>query len=151
MDCYMCGTDRIEVTSVTLNGNALGMPSCSLVGVERSTCQNCGDVVDNIPAHGAVLKECRLQLAHLSRNLSGDEFTFLDRTLGVNGSRYAEMIGVSNLTISRVEHGDVVAALQNALIRVATLVDIYAPEVIDPLALLERDRDCVEIDVRSVL
>lgn len=149
MECLICGSEHIDVRRVDVDGVTLGLPGGRLIGVDRATCHDCGEVIDSLPAHGAVLKEYRIQLAHLARRLTGEEFAFLRRALGVNGSQYADMIGVSNVTISRVENGGDVTAVQDALIRSVTILDIHTPDGL--MRFAGRERAEVMVDIPEVV
>lgn len=149
MVCLICGSDHVEASRVDIDGSSLGLPAGLLVGVDRISCNDCGEVIDSLPAQGAVIKEYRLQLAHLGRRLTGEEFAFLRRTLGMSGSQYADLVGVSNVTISRVEHGEDVTAMQDALIRGVTMLDVHTPDGLTQFA--RRERASVEVNVPDVV
>ncbi len=149
MFCFICGSEHVRTSVVDVDGSTLGLPKGTLKGVERTVCHECGESFDSLPAQGAVIKEYRVQLAHLARPLTGEEFAFLRRTLGVNGSQYAEAIGVSNVTISRVENGAEVTAVQDALIRTFTLLDIQASNAVAKVS--SRDLGQVSVDVADIL
>jgi transcriptional regulator with XRE-family HTH domain len=122
--CPSCCSETATTARVEIPASDLGLPSGTLRGVEVTICHECGEETTAIPAHGAVIKEFRKQLAHVARPLSVEEFAYLRRALGVTGKGYAEALGVSNVTISRVEHGEGVPALQDALVRALTLLDM---------------------------
>ncbi|MBO9718608.1 hypothetical protein [Xanthomonas phaseoli] len=149
MNCLICGSVNVDEQIVDIDGSSLGLPAGRLLGVSRTTCHDCGEVTESLPAHGAIVKEYRRQLAHLSRPLSGEEFAFLRRTLGVSGSQYADLIGVTNVTISRVENGGDVTAVQDALIRGVTMLDILTPNGLSEFSA--RQLESVEVDVGAVV
>lgn len=148
MFCFICGSEHVRTSVVSVDGSILGLPNGTLKGVERTVCDECGESFDSLPAQGAVIKEYRVQLSHLARPLTGEEFAFLRRTLGVNGSQYAEAIGVSNVTISRVENGGDVTAVQDALIRTFTLLDIQASNAVAKMT--SRELSQVSVDVADI-
>lgn len=148
MNCPVCESQQVHVSRINLEAAAIGLPSGVLAGVEQIQCDECGEESISVPSQGAVMKEYRKQLAQLARHLRPDEFAFLRRQLGVTGRGYAQALGVSNVTISRVENGDEVPAVQEANVRGLTLLDLVTNAAMDQLR--ERRADEVTIDVQAV-
>lgn len=145
--CAVCLGEAL-VTHVDVPACELGLPSGQLRGVERITCASCGEASLSVPAHGAVMKQYRLQLARIDRELTADEFAYLRRALRVSGQDYAEALRITNVTISRLENGANISALQDGMIRVLTHLDILT---LDALALLiNRSGSEVSVNVRAV-
>jgi DNA-binding transcriptional regulator YiaG len=146
--CPCCESQDVTVTRASIDAAEIGLPSGRLIGVESITCSDCGEESISIPAHGAVIKEYRKQLAHVQRELTVSEFSFLRRSLGLTGRGYAEMLGVSNVTISRIENGDSVPSVQQGAIRAVTILDLVSFEAMRDF--VARDGARVEIDVQQV-
>ncbi|MEO5622518.1 MAG: hypothetical protein ABIQ78_03725 [Dokdonella sp.] len=148
-NCASCGSRNVTVSYVTADAREFGWPSGVLSGVKAISCADCGEAELEIPAHGAVAREYREQLCRLSRRLLGDEYAYLRRALGATGRGYAEQLGVTNVTISRAENGEDVPALQDAIIRALTLLDIETRgEALSRLS--ERCTESVNVDVRGI-
>jgi DNA-binding transcriptional regulator YiaG len=144
--CASCFSDEAVVSLVDLPAEKLGLPSGMLHGVEQINC-DCGEVSYSIPAHGAVMKQYRQQLAKLNRPLTPPEFAYLRRALRLSGQDYAEALNITNVTISRAENGGGISSLQDGMIRALTLLD----SVSDSLSsFLVRSGDQVIVDVRAV-
>lgn len=146
--CPCCESEDVTVTRASLDGAEIGLPSGRLVGVEMVTCAECGEESASIPAHGAVIKEYRKQLVNVKRELTVQEFCFLRRSLGLTGRGYADVLGVSNVTISRIENGDTVPVVQQAAIRAVTMLDLVSFEAMRDF--VGRDGADVEVDVQQV-
>lgn len=145
--CASCLSEAV-VTLVDVPARELGLPSGILRGVERIECSHCGEISLSVPAHGAVMKQYRLQLSRIDRDLTAEEFAYLRRALRVSGQDYAEALRVTNVTISRLENGASISPLQDGMIRVLTHLDILT---IDALGLLiNRSGSEVCVDVRAV-
>src|SRR5688572_5975806 len=140
--CALCGSDSVSTERVTVSAKSFGFPSGTLHGVRLNVCAECGERSHEIPAHGAVVKEYRRQLAQVNRDLTSEEFAYLRRALALSGRAYADALGVSNVTISRLENGSDIPALQQAAIRAVTLIDLQALEGIS--AFIKRDKQEVE-------
>jgi transcriptional regulator with XRE-family HTH domain len=148
--CPSCCSESATTARVEIPASELGLPSGILRGVEVTTCQECGEETTTIPAHGAVIKQYRKQLAHVARPLSAEEFAYLRRALGVTGRGYAEVLGISNVTVSRVENGDGVPALQDALVRALTLLDLELDTVSAIAKFAERAESELIVDVAAI-
>jgi transcriptional regulator with XRE-family HTH domain len=146
--CLACGSNNVVRALVTVPASEIGLPSGTLSGVEEVSCGDCGEDALSVPSHGAVIKEYRKQLARISRRLSAEEFAFLRRSLGVTGKDYAAALGVTNVTISRVEHGESVPALHDSLVRALTFLDTEAAGAIE--RFVERGSSDVDVDVVCV-
>ena len=147
-NCPICSSDSITTTYADVDGREFGLPSGVLKNVPTTTCAECGESFQSIPAQGAILALFRRALVKLARPLTGDEFAFLRRTLGVTGRGYADAIGTTNVTISRVENALAAPALQDGLIRAITLLDI---EGLNPISeMSERVDEQVSVDVGGV-
>ncbi len=148
MFCPCCESEDVTVTRVSVDAKQIGLPGGRLSNVEQFECDECGETTINVPAHGAVVKEYRKQLAHLTRDLTSAEFSFLRRSLGVTGKAYADAIQISNVTISRIENADSVPAVQQGMIRAFTLLDLESGDTFKQLT--SRDVAEVVIDVAVI-
>lgn len=147
-NCPFCASDLVTTSRVDVDARDFGLPSGVIRNALLTTCAECGEESTTLPAQGAVVEAYRSALAKIARSLTGDEYAFLRRALGVTGRRFAEMIGTTNVTISRLENGDSVPAAHDALIRAVTMLDIAGH---DPVEGFEnRAADEVTIDVVAI-
>src|SRR5690554_4064329 len=121
--CPACFDEEARTSTADVAAEQFGLPGGTLRGVQRVDCA-CGEVSHSIPAHGAVIKRYRGQLARLDRPLSADEYGYLRRALGFSGQQYAAALQISNVTISRAENGAGISALQDGILRALTLLDL---------------------------
>ena len=126
MFCPNCESQDVTVSRISIDAAQIGLPTGRLDNVERIECAECGESSTNVPAHGAVVRELRQQLVQLDRPITPAEFAFLRRSLGMSGREYADALGVSNVTISRVENSEAVPAIQQAAIKAVTLLDLLS-------------------------
>ena len=146
--CPVCDFDAARLELVSLPAARFGFPSGTLHGVERVVCDDCGEATVSVPAVGAVERAYRAALAQIDRPLTGPEFAFLRRTLGVTGQGYAEALGVSNVTVSRVENSAQVTTLQDVLVRALTMLDTSQPGAIAQLT--NRQGNDVSVDATRI-
>lgn len=148
MYCPVCDSQQVQVHRIAIDAAEIGLPSGTLEGVEEIRCDECGEETLNVPAQAAVIKEYRNKLASVDRRLEPAEFAFLRRQLGVSGKDYASALGVSNVTISRVENGEDVPSIQEATVRGLTLLDLITDAAIKQLR--ERPHQQVIVDVQAI-
>ena len=147
-NCPFCASDLVTTSRVDVDARDFGLPSGIIRNALLTTCEECGEQSTTLPAQGAVVEAYRSVLAKVARPLTGEEYAFLRRALGVTGRRFAEMIGTSNVTISRLENAAGVPPAHDALIRAVTMLDIAGH---DPVAGFEgRDANDVVVDVAAI-
>lgn len=148
MTCPVCDSADIRVSSADVPASDIGLPGGILRGVPEIECAECGETSIELPAQGFVLREYRNQLARVARDLTSEEFAFLRRSLRLTGRGYAELLGVSNVTISRIEHGQNIPGVQDTLVRALTLFDLHTGNAVSELA--GRDAAEVIVDVAQI-
>jgi len=106
MECPICDSINVqtEYRSYAMNDYGFGV---TLLNAEFISCSDCGEVTYTIPKYNIVKKQVRELLCSLKRTLSGAEFAFLRAELGMRGQEYANVSGVSNVTVSRWENDKV--------------------------------------------
>lgn len=146
--CPFCASDLVSTSRVDVDARDFGLPSGTIRNALLTTCTECGEESTTLPAQGAVVRAYRAALAAVARPLTGEEYAFLRRALGVTGRRFAEMIGTTNVTISRLEHGASVPAAHDALIRAVTMLDVAGHDPVDSFE--RRELGDVFVDVVAI-
>lgn len=147
-NCPFCASDRVSTSRADVDARDFGLPSGTIRNALVTICDDCGEESTSLPAQGAVISAYRTALATVARPLTGDEYAFLRRALGVTGRRYAEMIGTTNVTVSRLENGAGVPAAHDALIRAVTMLDVAGHNPIDKFE--RRELGDVVVDVAAI-
>ena len=82
-----------------------GLDNVYLTGVEIWTCP-CGEEIVGIPAIPELNEITGRDIIGKTSRLSGKEIRFLRKNVGMSAKKMAEVLGVSNATVSRWENGE---------------------------------------------
>lgn len=102
--CPNCGNKDI----VTVRGEheflESGLDNVKLMNVEIKKCYNCGEKIVSIPNPSQLLKIIGEQIILQPNRLSATEIKFLRKNIYLKIQEFAQIIGVSRVTISRWEN-----------------------------------------------
>lgn len=106
MKCSMCENNKsLKKCTITVKYKESGLDNITLVGIDSYQCDKCGEGYynyGNLEKLHTVISNILLKKADL---LTGKEIRFLRKHLGYSGSTFAQLIGYSHETISRIETG----------------------------------------------
>lgn len=80
-----------------------GLPNVYLVGIKYFVCK-CGGVVAEIPAARQLMQLIARDIVESPFDLTGAELRFLRKRLGMKASDYAQLLGFTPETLSRIEN-----------------------------------------------
>jgi putative zinc finger/helix-turn-helix YgiT family protein len=150
-ECPLCESAEVRVECVTVR-QAFGLPAVTLTNVARMQCQTCGEEFTEIPRHGELMRSIRERLCFVGRALRGSEFAFLRTGMNISQAELAEILGVTNVTISRWEQEiSELGEQTDLLIKAFTLESLgIAVRLGEVVAARKASRRTFEIDVASV-
>jgi transcriptional regulator with XRE-family HTH domain len=80
-----------------------GLPNVYLVGIKYFVCE-CGEFVAEIPAVKQLMQFIARDIVESPFDLTGEELRFLRKRLGMKASKYANLLGFTAETFSRIEN-----------------------------------------------
>jgi len=106
MTCSMCENKKVlKKTKITHKYKECGLDNVTLIGVEYSRCENCGEEYygyGNLEQLNEVIASTLIRKREF---LIGNEVRFLRKHLGYSGAMFAKIIGYDDATLSRLERG----------------------------------------------
>lgn len=121
--CLFCESSELDVSVETISGEEVGLPGLTLECTPVIHCQNCGESFYSLPPHGVLLSNTSRTLARSKGDLSSSDFSTIRKVLGFSGKSFADLIGVSNVSVSRWENGSVVVPRHvSTLVRLLALI-----------------------------
>jgi putative zinc finger/helix-turn-helix YgiT family protein len=104
MTCFGCGgaTGSGKSHSESLRD----LPSVTLHGLIKYTCEKCGESWVEFFAMGALLRAVANGVIGKRNRLTADEVKFLRKHIGLSGRDFAAFLGVTPSTVSRWESGE---------------------------------------------
>jgi len=126
MICYACG-NKMRKKVGDYHYVESGLPNVTLLGITIFHCA-CGEEMPVIPCPDKLQTKLAQAIAAKPKPLSGAEIRFLRKFLVLKANEFAELLGVSKVTVSRWENGKVkIDKSYDALVRaVATNQDFRA-------------------------
>ncbi|WP_421841217.1 type II toxin-antitoxin system MqsA family antitoxin [Marinobacter algicola] len=125
MNCKVCGSDNVKMELTSIPFKRVGLDNVILKNVQQTICETCNNVTRSFPKYNLIIKQIRLNLVRDKSSFNGKEFSFLRDQLKLNGTQLSELLGVTNVSVSRWENGaQDVPAMADRLIRALTLSDM---------------------------
>jgi transcriptional regulator with XRE-family HTH domain len=81
-----------------------GLPNVYLVGIKYFVCE-CGNIIAEIPTVKQLMQLIARDIVESPFDLKGAELRFLRKRLGKKASEYAQLLGFTPETLSRIENG----------------------------------------------
>jgi putative transcriptional regulator len=105
MVCDACKSGRLKRGAGLYHYTESGLPNIYLKNVDWQGCPKCGGRRVVIPRMGQLHRCIAWRLVTQPALLSGDEITYLRKMLRVNQGEFAKALNVTQVTLSRWEHG----------------------------------------------
>jgi putative transcriptional regulator len=106
MTCSMCDNKKsLKKTKITHKYKECGLENVTLIGVEYSRCDKCGEEYYGYGNMEKLNEVIATVLIRKKEFLIGDEVRFLRKHLGYSGAMFAKIIGYDDATLSRLERG----------------------------------------------
>ena len=102
--CPNCGNKDIVTARGEHEFLESGLDNVRLMNVEIKKCDNCGEKVVSIPNPNQLLKVIGEQIILKPNRLSAPEIKFLRKNIYLKIQEFAQIIGVSRVTVSRWEN-----------------------------------------------
>lgn len=146
--CPICDSTDIKVRRITVR-HAFGLPAVTLKNVPRIKCNECGESFTSFPEHGVLMRRIRHSLCFIGRVLRGTEIAFLRAGLGYSQEFVGQLMGVTNVTVSRWEtETSTIKEHTDLVMRMLTLEGLGRPGSIEKVAKARTSgRRTFEIDV----
>ncbi len=103
--CYECGK-VMKKKEISYHYTESGLRNVYLDGVFEFTCSKCGASFVDIPEPVQLHIVLAIVLSCLKKRLTGPEIRFMRQEVGMTSKAFAEMIGVSPVTMSRWENDE---------------------------------------------
>lgn len=151
-ECPVCESTDITAQRMTIR-QAFGLPAVTLENVLRIECRECGESSTAFPRHGELMRQIRYRLCFIGRVFRGAEFAFLRIGLGFSQEFIGELMGVSNVTVSRWENeASGISEQTDLVLRLLTLDDLGCASSIEKVVEARiSGRRTFEIDVTEVV
>ncbi|NOY54125.1 MAG: helix-turn-helix domain-containing protein [Deltaproteobacteria bacterium] len=104
MKCISCGA-RMKKKIGNYRYDESGLKDVTLAGVPIYTCR-CGEISPLIRNTDELHRVIAYMLTKKTAPLTGPEFRFLRKEMGMNAKEIAKLLGVSPITVSRWETGN---------------------------------------------
>lgn len=119
MKCSDCGGVTKTEHGAVRRYDLGGLPHVVLRGVEVTRCETCGRESLGIPRIGQLNRVIAHAFVQQKRMLAPVEIRFLRKHVGLSGTEFAQMMGVTRETVSRWETGSItMGAVADRLLRV---------------------------------
>lgn len=82
-----------------------GLSNVYLIGIKYFTCEECGEVLAEIPAVKPLMRLIARDLVVSPESLSGEEIRFLRKRANMKAADFSKLVGVEAETFSRFENG----------------------------------------------
>lgn len=106
MTCSMCDNKKpLKKTKITHKYKECGLDNVTLIGVEYSRCDKCGEEYYGYGNMEKLNEMIASVLVQKKEFLTGNEVRFLRKHLGYSGAMFAKIIGYDDATLSRLERG----------------------------------------------
>lgn len=103
--CPICGKGQLTQRVTTYHFVESGLDNIYLTNTPVLSCKHCDEEIISIPNPPAILKSIAQEGILLkSMNLTGSEIRFLRKTLLMDVTKFARIIGVDRVTLSRWEN-----------------------------------------------
>lgn len=112
MKCPNCGKEmRSKVREYEYKES--GLKGVVLGNITVHECPSCGEVLPEIPKVKQIHKLIAEYLVKKQSPLTGEEFRFLRKTMGISAKELARVLGVTPVTVSRWENNKENIGLQS--------------------------------------
>ena len=102
-NCTARRVERLATAEEPFHFVDSGLPNVYLVGIKYFECE-CGGVVAEIPAIKQLMQLIARDIVESPFDLTGEELRFLRKRLGMKASEYANLLGFTAETFSRIEN-----------------------------------------------